>query len=55
MVAPMERVLLVLDELDDAVSMLRHVWLGASQGLVSVAAWFGLAIAPGLLLFLVRF
>jgi len=48
----MERLLLVLDELDDAVSMLRHVWLGASQDFVSFAGWFGLAVAPGLLVYL---
>ena len=48
----MERLLLVLDELDDAVSVLRHVWLGASQDLAHAVAWIGVAVAPGVLLYI---
>ena len=55
MVAPMERLLLVLDELDDAVSVLRHLWLGASQDLARLVGWLGVAVAPGLLLYVARF
>jgi hypothetical protein len=57
----MERLLLVLDELDDAVSMLRHVWLGVSQDLAQPVAWAQLvawaivSVAPGLLIYVVRF
>jgi hypothetical protein len=55
MVAPMERLLLVLDELDDTVSLLRHLWLGASQDMLSSVGWFGIAIAPGLLVYVAHF
>lgn len=54
MVAPMERLLLVLDELDDAVSVVRHVWLGVSQDLAHAVAWLGVAVAPGLMIYAVR-
>jgi len=48
----MERLLLVLDEVDDAVSMLRHVWLGVSVDLAQLAGWLGVAAAPGLLVYI---
>jgi hypothetical protein len=51
----MERLLLVLDELDDAVSVARHLWLGASQDVASAVAWLGVAIAPGLVIYIARF
>ena len=51
----MERLLLVLDELDDAVSVVRHLWLGASQDLGSAVAWLGVAVAPGLMIYIARF
>ncbi len=35
---PMERLLLVLDELDDVVSVLRHLWLGVSTDFTRLAA-----------------
>jgi hypothetical protein len=51
----MERLLLVLDELDDAVSVVRHLWLGASQDLASAIGWLSVAVAPGLMIYIARF
>ena len=51
----MERLLLVLDELDDAVSVARHLWLGASRDLGAAVAWLGVAVAPGLMIYIARF
>jgi hypothetical protein len=51
----MERLLLALDELDDAVSVLRHLWLGVSQDLARFIAWFAIAVVPGLALYVAHF
>jgi hypothetical protein len=47
----MERLLLVLDELDDVVSVLRHLWLGVSTDFTRLAAWATVVILPGVLIY----
>ncbi|HZF17759.1 MAG TPA: hypothetical protein VE046_17675 [Steroidobacteraceae bacterium] len=47
----MERLLLVLDELDDVVSVLRHLWLGVSTDFARLAAWAMVVILPGVLIY----
>ena len=44
---PMERLLLVLDELDDVVSVMRHVWLGVSADITRFFGWATIVILPG--------
>ena len=46
---PMERLLLVLDELDDVVSVMRHLWLGVSADISRFFGWATLVILPGAL------
>ena len=46
---PMERLLLVLDELDDVVSVMRHVWLGVSADITRLYGWATIVILPGAL------
>lgn len=43
----MERLLLVLDELDDVVSVMRHVWLGVSADITRIFGWAAVVILPG--------
>jgi hypothetical protein len=47
----MERLLLVLDELDDVVSVMRHLWLGASADITRLCGWAMLVILPGALVY----
>ena len=47
----MERLLLVLDELDDAVSVVRHVWLGVSTDFTRLFGWAALIILPGAIVY----
>ena len=46
---PMEKLLLVLDELDDVVSVIRHLWLGVSADVNRLFGWATLVILPGAL------
>lgn len=52
---PMERLLLVLDELDDAVGVMRHLWLGVSHDIVDLCGWAVIAFAPGILVYVAGF
>lgn len=47
----MERFLLLLDELDDAVSVLRHLWLGVSSDVPRLLAWALVVVLPGTLVY----
>jgi hypothetical protein len=47
----MERLLLVLDELDDVVSVMRHLWLGVSADITRLVGWATLVILPGALVY----
>jgi hypothetical protein len=51
----MERLLLVLDELDDAVGVMRHLWLGVSHDVASLCGWAVIAFAPGVLVYVAGF
>jgi hypothetical protein len=51
----MERLLLVLDELDDAVGVMRHLWLGVSHDIVELCGWAVIAFAPGILVYVAGF
>ena len=46
---PMERLLLVLDELDDVVSVVRHVWLGVSADITRFFGWATIVVLRGAL------